>query len=225
MSNKNVKLHSNADRNKPEVHKKYVPQYQVMGIDFEEYKSATVIDEKLEKQTEISNPRVRLPNIRQPYAKIVPSPLGRGKGPVPNVGNNMEHTWSSVDAEEEDVENPIDGNHAMIDNNEFVTNKALNILDDESLDDQEVKSILTDQEINEVSKSGNLNVILPLVNDDQYILLINNIVVNIGSLDQIQEETRSLVFGEHALCNGSPILIKNIIILKKIKLKVGVFLE
>ena len=46
------------------------------------------------------NPRAKRPLIRpQPYAEAVPSPVGRGRGLLPNVGNNLEQTWSGVDGE------------------------------------------------------------------------------------------------------------------------------
>lgn len=77
MSNRNVKVYKNSDRGKPEVTKKYVPQYQVIGVEPEEFVSAVVpanaAVSKESTQLPLTNPRARRPAIRQPYAKIIPS--------------------------------------------------------------------------------------------------------------------------------------------------------
>src|SRR5512143_3135329 len=102
-TNGKVKLIRNPDRNKPAPYKPYVPQYQVHGKDPQEYQGAVVPGGiKLARPSALpsDNPRSRRAPVRQPYADAgVTSPVGRGRGPVPNVGNNMEHTWSSVDGE------------------------------------------------------------------------------------------------------------------------------
>jgi hypothetical protein len=102
MTDSKVKLYKNPARSKPEPRKVYTPQYQVMGVEPEEFKSAVAPANHIivarSPQT-ADNPRTRTPGMRQPYAETVTSPIGRGRGPVPNVGNNMEHTWSSVDVE------------------------------------------------------------------------------------------------------------------------------
>lgn len=80
-----------------EDRKQYVPQYQLLGVQPEEYKSTGV------------NPRVRQPSIRTTTV-------------LPNVGNKMEHTWSGVDGDtiSEGSDEYLDPNHPMIDNNEFI---------------------------------------------------------------------------------------------------------
>lgn len=230
MSNRNVKVYKNSDRGKPEVTKKYVPQYQVIGVEPEEFVSAVVpanaAVSKESTQLPLTNPRARRPAIRQPYAKIIPSPVGRGRGPVPNVGNNMEHTWSSVDGEIiDDFSEDLSPQHEMIDNNEFVTNDALGLEFEDTQKNH--KSFMTEKDLQNVIKDSDLSSIVGeiKIEDDEYILLVNGTVFSIGSLNFIQNEVKLLVFGEHDICDGNPVPVEDLLVLKKIKLKIGVFLE
>jgi hypothetical protein len=145
----------------------------------------------------LTNPRNTRAPVRQPYAHILPSPIK--KDPVPNVGNNMEHSWSSVDGEIID-DLSIDANHPMIDNNDFVDDGSQ--LTSESLPDA-----------------------LPHVNENDYVLLIEDTVIASGSLEEIQECTKDLIFGDHPLCAGNPVPEEKLVVFKRVKIKIGVFLE
>lgn len=233
MSNSraNVKVYRNSDRSKPEVRKKYVPQYQVRGIEPEEFVSSVVPSNTvIAKSTPLppTNPRARRPTIRQPYAKVIPSPVGRGRGPVPNVGNNMEHTWSSVDGDIVDdlPEHIIDNQHKMIDNNEFVSDEVLEFEPSEE-EYTESKFFMTEKDLQEVIKESDLSNFVEEneIKNDEYIILISGTVFNIGPLDFIQEEVKALVFGEHVVCEGTPIPVEDLLVLKKVKINIGVFLE
>jgi len=217
MSNK---FYKNKARTQPEAHKKYVPQYQVMGIEPEEYKSAPLANgfsaiaiQKTPHQ-EQSHMRGARPAIRQPYAETTTSPLGVGRGFLPNVGNNIEQTWSSVDGDIVDDISGIDLNHNMVDNNDMVTAVALGVSDNhihkihhhESLENNDSFSILKE------------------IEEDSYLLFLKEEILCSGSLDYIQEQITQLVFGEHELYPGNPISIDDIIVIKKMKIKVGVFL-
>lgn len=229
MSDK-VKFYKNPDRSEQEHRKPYTPQYQLMGVDPEEYKSSIAIGVQIPVDGAPSasdNPRTRKPGIRQPYAETTNSPIGRGRGPVPNVGNNMEHTWSSVDGDIVD-DIALDSTHPMIDNNDYVSAKALGLEELPALDEVvhppskkfavQHKAIVT-PEIDEVLP------ILYALSEGDYLLLVNGVAVCSGFVSDIQEQARLLVFGEHEMCDGNPIPVDGIVVVKRIPIKVGLFLE
>lgn len=230
MSTKSkVKVYKNPSRNKPDTFKPYVPQYQVRGVEPEEYKSPLAPG----YQTEIAkpssdNPRAPRVIIRQPYAEAVSSPIGRGRGPLPNVGNNMEQTWSSVDGEIVDdlTETPPD-EMPMVDNNEYVSNEALGLSSNAPLvvDEEEYES--EDSEEIEYSADVNSSLYQTLlrIEDGDYLLLIKGKIIEAGPLDHIREVTTALVFGEHPEYQGNPVPVDDILVIKKAKVEVGVFLE
>jgi len=236
--NLKVKTYRNRNRQAPEKYAPYTPQYQVLGVDPEEYKSAVVPE-----STQIAVPREvaqrsRKVGMRQPYAESVPSPVGRGRGPIPNVGNNVEHTWSSVDG---DIVDDLDGqaldpNHPMVDNNDYVSNVALGIPQENlpMLDErnnpprkkfvqQEVQRSFEAKPVQPVSED--LFPIVADLEDGAYLLLVEGVSVCSGPKEEIEEQARALVFGEHEMCDGNPVAEEDIIIIKRITIKVGLFLE
>ena len=56
-------------------------------------------------------------------------------------------------------------------------------------------------------------------------LLVSGEPVCSGPIEYVQEEARNLVFGEHPLYNNNPVSVDDIIVIKRVQLKVGVFLE
>lgn len=235
-TNVKVKIYKNPDRNRVVAHKPYVPQYQQMGVEPEEYKSPLAPGFNIpivQKPTSKDNPRLKRAPVRQPYAEAVTSPVGRGKGLIPNVGNNMEHTWAGVDSEIIDdlSGEDIDLNRPMIDNNEYVSAAALgdsvNITLEEMLSDNhepEVKGFLTENELQDALKNEYLTAVVKKLEEEEYLLLVDGESICSGSSDYIQEQTRLLVFGEHELYNKNPVSVDDIIVLKKVSIKVGVFL-
>ena len=198
-SSDDVILYKNADRSKPVAYKKYVPQYQLLGVEPEEIRSAVVPNTILAQANPLppTNPRSTRAPVRQPYARVIPSPIRRD--PVPNVGNNIEQIWSSVDGEIID-DLSIEMDHPLVDNNDFVT-----------VEQPEVVEHIPEA--------------LPLVKDDDYLLLIEGTVIATGSLEEIQECTKDLIFGDHSLCGGNPVPSDKLTVFKRIKIKIGVFLE
>ena len=247
MSTTKVKVYKNPERNKPAVHKPYIPQYQSLGIEPSEYKSPLAPGFKIQPPSPGStdNPRTQRPNIRQqPYAEAVPSPIGRGRGPIPNVGNNMEQTWSGVDGEiVDDISEQLNPNQKMIDNNEFVSANALGLVEEEYVEDNEKteigtesinqlrnatfnieKSFLTENVLQNALEEEYLSKLIKQLDEDEYCILVEGSAVCSGPADYIQEQTRALVFGEHELYNGNPVSVDDILVIKRVKIKVGVFL-
>jgi len=233
-----VKLIKNADRNKPASYKPYVPQYQVHGKEPQEYQGGAVVPgTKIARPTQLpsDNPRARRVPVRQPYAEATASPIGRGRGPVPNVGNNMEHTWSSVDGEIVDdlTGEEVDPNQQMVDNNDYVSDSAFGFQSGPTAADIHPhynvfppKAI--EQEIEAVHHPADPEDLLPVLmelDDDAYLLIVAGVPVCSGPKEEIEDQARALVFGEHEMCDGNPVPVDDIIILKRVKVKVGLFLE
>lgn len=243
-TDKKVKVYKNPARNRPESHTPYVPQYQLMGVEPEEYKSPLAPGYKPPVAThpQKENPRSPRPMIRQPYAEAIPSPVGRGRGLLPNVGNNMEQTWSSVDGEiVDDISQPVDS-HQLIDNNEFVSAAALGLPEEmveeelPQLDEvahpprkqftaEQPQSFLTQDQLQEALNQDELVGIIKQLEEDDYLLLVGGQAVCSGSQEQVEEEARSLIFGEHEAFGNNPVSIDDIIVIKRTKIKYGVFLE
>jgi len=200
-----VKFYKNSERNRSEAKKPYVPQYQIMGVEPEDFATPAITDNVKKSTLETRTS----PKVVQSYAKMTPSPIGRRRGLVPNVGNNMEHTWSSVDGDIiDDISDNsvvIDSDHSMIDNNDIVTAQALGIND------------IQEQTANIADKS---------IFQEGYSLFVQNSFLTSGSLEKIQDQVRLLVFGDHPLFD-IPISTDDIFIYKieRMKIKVGVFLE
>lgn len=239
-TNGKVKVYKNPDRNKAPAYKPYVPQYQVHGVDPEEYRGAVVPGGVKMAKPSPDNPREgKRPSLRQPYADVaITSPIGRGRGPVPNVGNNMEHTWSSVDGSiVDDLTDEVDPNQEMVDNNDYVSDAALGYQSGPTAADirgkrgerfQVFPPQAIEQEIEAVHRPADPEDLLPVLtdlDDDAYLLIVSGVPVCSGPKEEIEDQARALVFGEHEMCDGNPVPVDDIIILKRVKVKVGLFLE
>lgn len=217
MGNDKVKVYKNPKRAEVVAPAKYVPQYQVLGVDPQEYKSSVVPNNTVVlQQPSPDNPRTRTTS-HQPYAEVPHPTFPVGRGPAPNVGNNMEHTWSSVDGQIIDdisTEYPTEPDHAMIDNNEYVDPKAFNLSSSSS-------SLPEYEDVNE-------DELAPILNDldaGSYLLLVKGVPICSGPAEEIEDQVKALIFGEHELSGGVSIPEEDLIVLKKVSIKVGVFLE
>lgn len=249
-TNGKVKIHKNPNRGDNSEHKPYVPQYQIYGIQPSEYGATSSPNMQIAKPS-THNPREgRMPALRQPYAEATESPIGTG--PVPNVGNNMEHTWSSVDGEIiDDLTGETVNPDQMIDNNEFLTDQAFGfqagvmaneiqqnnkgkiLIENESIYDDSsnqsvIQSVIENNSNYVVSSNIEAEELMPIVAnlaDNSFLLIVSGVPVCSGPKEEIEEQARAIVFGEHDLCDGHPVEIDDIIILKRVKIKVGLFLD
>lgn len=213
MPNDKVKYYRNPARSNNDAVRHYVPEYQRLGIEPKERNHAAIPGNVLVARggvTEEENPRLRKPGIRQPYAE--PSNVTLANGSVPNVGNNMEHTWSGVDEViiDDFSGEQLDPNHPMIDNNNFVDYE------------EKQKTFLTQEDLQSAIQENN---VLSDLQDNDYILIVNGNIISIGPLENIQEEASSLLFGEHELCATQSVQLEDIVVLRKVKIKTGLFLE
>jgi hypothetical protein len=221
-----VKVYKNPARNKPDAFKPYIPQYQINGIEPQEYKSPLAPGYPTEiAKPSSDNPRQPRPVIRQPYAEAIPSPIGRGRGLLPNVGNNMEQTWSSVDGEiVDDLTEAPPEDESLVDNNEYVTNEALGLPPEAPLV-VEYDEPSDEESEDSVEADGWLYQAICHMNDGEYLLMIKGQPIIAAPLDQIRTMVQELVYGEHADYKDNPVPVDDILVIKKAKIEVGVFLE
>lgn len=203
-----TKLYKNNNRNKNENVQKYVPQYQVLGLEPTEYKSAVVPSNLPKVNTSTVNPREKRIPIRQPYATTVQNTIGSGSNVLPNVGNNVEQTWSSVDGEIVDDLN-IDPNHEMVDNNEFVHKSSDNF----------APSFQTSVDNFELAPSNELLDVLQDLEETSYLLLVEGIPICSGPKNDIEDQVQALISGEHDLCDGNEVDAQDIMVFKKLSIK------
>jgi hypothetical protein len=231
-----VKLIRNPDRSKSQEFKPYVPQYQVHGVEPQEYHGAVVPG-----GTQVArpgplpndNPRARRAPIRQPYAAAATSPIG--KGPVPNVGNNMEHTWPSdgIGIVDDLNEQEVDPNQPMIDNNDYMTEAALGYQNGPTAAHLQPQYTAyppqaIEQEVEAVHQPVNSDDLVPVLagmDEDAYLLIVSGVPVCSGPKEEVEKITEALASGEHEMCEGNPVSLDDLIILKRVKIKVGLFLE
>ena len=196
-----VKIYRNKFRNLEERHEPYVPQYQQLGLEPEHVVAPAAppgFQVLVSKTPAAVNPRDSRPMVRQ---EITPPPAPV-RNILPNVGNNIGQTWSGVDSGMiDDISEEIDFNHPMIDNNNFV-----------------------DHGVSVGQVGGSVLSTLQSMDEDAYLLIVQGQEICSGPIEFVQEQTTLLVFGEHEDYMGEPISTDDILVIKKVKLKVGVFL-
>jgi len=242
-TNNKVKLYRNPERNKSDNMRIHTPFYQQEGIEPQPYTSPTSPSYQTgsvrKAPLSLDNPRAPRPAIRQTYAEPAPSPVGRGRGLLPNVGNNMEQTWSAVDGQIVDDISAIDSNETMIDNNDYVSAEALGLppegeelevsAEEEHLEEvvmgKPEKTFLTEDELQNALKDEYLSLVLQRLEEDEYLLIVSGECICSGPLEEIQEQARAMAFGEHSLCGDTPIPIDDIVVIKRVPVKVGLFLS
>jgi len=223
--------------NNSNPYKPYTPQYRELGIDpvkFPVHKlpaqgnpppmrqsqsaervpfAAAFSNKRREAQSALSSPVSR--NV--PYAEAVP--VLKQTAAVPNVGNNIETTWTSLNdfSTYEDFTS-VDARHPMVDNNDFIQEEAYGF---------GVPAIDPNQPSRPPLRIENAPVqqadqTMPLVNE--YVLLVRGEILAMGVKEAIQNEVEALMYGERPSANGSAIDPKDIVVMKRIPINVGVFL-
>lgn len=196
---KNIKVYKNQNRNIKETYEAPVPQYQSLGVEPIEYKSSIVPpNTPVIKPNEAAN-RNRQPAVRQEVVQAYPVVL-------PDIKNTAP-TWSSLDGDIVDDVFENQENNQIIDNNDFYTDKAFGYQSDgDQLSSNDLLSVVNE------------------LDTDSYLLLVRGEPICSGPLQEIEEQTKTLIFGDHELSGGEPMPEEDLIVLKKVKIKVGVFL-
>jgi len=211
MNKSKVHFFRNKERNKGEesLNETYIPQYKSLGIQPNEYKSSVVPANTPKVTPSPVNPREKRSLVRQPYASINTAKIGAGSNVLPNVGNNVEQSWSSLDGEVID-DLQLDPSHQMIDNNDFVNTDSLNFTPSQEFEHSNSEELL--DIINELQQGS-------------YLLFVKNVPICSGPKEEIEDQVQALVFGTHELCDGESIDEENVVVLKKVQIKVGASIE
>lgn len=240
------KIFKNPARNNITPFQKYVPRYQIMGITPAPAATGEIAMHKGFAETGMLNrnipfaarvlPKAADPKLANnkdilyrnnnvPYAEVAEMTPDIIRGaPLPNIGNNIENTWASMDSiilndEVEYIQDNLD--HSFIDNNFDDEVNYINIPQKiQESPKPQIDQMIHSEETMTVFDAEQLNIAY-----DEYILSIKGEIISTGSLEQIREEVKALVFNEHRLSEENIILIDDIIVLKRIKVKVGVFIE
>lgn len=231
----------NPNRGKQEVHKPYQPNYQKLGINPHPIDSEahTMFNNGLTKNApfvaKTTKPKPQMPKVKNiPYAESTMEDTSKvpSVSVIPNVGNNIESTWVGLDEALIDENGQIlemeNQEGAVIDNNEVDEANHTNVptvlpvppklellrgFDDE--EDTQVISPPQKQATQPETKSS----------FDEYILVVGGAVLSSGSHDEIEEEVKALIFEEHPLCEERTISVEDISVFKKVKIKIGAFLD
>lgn len=118
---------------------------------------------------------------------------------IPNVGN-VQSTWIGFDEhtlDDDGKQVKIDSNRSMIDNN--------------NMEEEVVNSFSTNNGLGTMEK-------------DDVVLIVKGEVISVEKMDFIEKEVEALIYEQHPLSKNSSITIDDIIVLKRIPIKIGVFL-
>lgn len=136
---------------------------------------------------------------------------------MPNVGNNIETTWTSTDFSL--VDNPptsIDPNHPMIDNNEFVSDNVFGYSPPQPTVQEPVNPFRSPIKVDNTPAT-------PTESSDYYLFVKGQMISN-GTKTTIQGEVEALMYEAHPLSKDYVITPDDIMVLKKVAVNVGVFL-
>lgn len=232
--NKKYAYIKNPERGKPQLRERYVPQYQLLDITPNAVDIGANLDtpnvapaHKVEVVARapfasITNPRTRpVPTSASrfvPYAEEGPPQLGRD--PLPNVGSNIETTWTSLDDMVFDAEGNLvePENQTMLDNNQDDPANYADIPAQLPIPKSTTQPVIL-QEVQEEP------IQMEQIGPEDGVLIVKGEILSVASLTSIEEEVRALVYGEHPLCEANKIDPEDIVVLKRVNIKVGVFLE
>lgn len=217
------KYFKNPDRGNDKPFQPYIPQWQLLGREpTDAAVGKPVQSPPLTKHAPFvqrNAPTFRpIPNISRNVPFAEEGPVTLGHAPLPNVGNNVENTWAGMEIIDDEGLAEVDINRQMVDNN-----------NDDPHNYDRIPKVLKSapapkNEVPEQRPETESNPLQDLEAND-YVLLVKGEVIAMGALLDIQEEVRALVFEEHPLSESTVITIDDIIVLKRVKIKVGVFIE
>lgn len=210
----------NRNDKKTEYVPDYVPNYKKLNVN--PVNASPQSGDFVISRGSPNNPRERaVPRTRTvPFAEApIEDNFPIGIGPVPNIGNNIEHTWSGVDVGVIDDIGLGDDLNPMIDNNDFVEiekiasqHKKITAQQMQHLQNEDVESYKT------------LSTFVDTTNLGEYSLLIFGQFYSSGSLEEIQKEVTDILYNQHAINKVSNVTLDDIAVLKKMNIKFGVFI-
>jgi hypothetical protein len=137
------------------------------------------------------------PIERENQPLIIPKqkqPYAEAPLTIPNVGN-VQNTWIGFDGRTLDDE----GNQTEIINRPMIDN-------------------------NNIEEGADIPIGLEAMGKDDVVLIVKGEVISVDKLDFIEKEVEALIYEQHPLSKDNNITVDDIIVLKRIPIKVGVFL-
>jgi hypothetical protein len=127
----------------------------------------------------------------------------------------------------------MDPQHPMVDNNDYVSTAALGVSEEfheelPALDEvthPPAKKFAVQPQPAATPDADDLIAILHNLSEGDYLLMVDGVAVCSGPVEDVQEQAKLLVFGEHEMCDGNPIPVDDIVVIKRVPIKVGLFLE
>lgn len=194
----NGKIIRNQERNIKPIFKPYVPQYKIWDREPTPAPSSHPFKNANQPIFVKSNVSKNTSQPQQKQTKPYAETHIQTNNIMPNVG---AMAWNGEI--EDDI--GLDEQTQLIDNNDYYTAAALENINPEI---EQQAPISNDVDLQE----------------DEYLLMVNGEIISTGALNPIQREVKDLVFGDHALFQEQ-IPLENIMVLKRIKIKMGVFLD
>lgn len=223
---KKIRLYKNPNRVEKPTITQYVPEYVNQGIEPTEFVPTKVpLNHRGLKPTGPTESR----RGSHPHQESKLAPYATSESahnPIPNVGNNTDKSWVSVDGDDfdniivdESNKALLDPNESFIDNNEDDEANYANI--PKTLKMAPVPQSYEDDE-SDSSESQELS--LSNLLEEEYALIINDEIICSGESEYVQEQVKKLLFGEHDLNKAYEISQEDLVVIKRIKINVGVFL-
>lgn len=212
----------------------YTPQYQEMGVKPQalgfEQQVVPPFAAYLLPKTKQAPKKIPAPQ-NVPYAEVGSNSISL-PGQFVNSGNNMENSWSSVDGASMDENGDfIEMNESdmVIDNNEFDQNNWSNVpiayhapINEKQILPKQIQQKQAREEEEDERTPVFLTNIEP-VPYGEYVAMMGIEVVSVGSLEDVQEVVSEVLLGNHP--NYSAVSPDEISVFKRMKVKIGVFLE
>jgi hypothetical protein len=210
----------------------YTPQYQEMGVKpqalgFEQPIvppfAAYLLPKSKQTPKKIPAPQ----NV--PYAEVGSNSSSYFPGQFVNSGNNMENSWSSVDGVSMDENGrfiEMDESDMVIDNNEFDQNNWSNVpmaYHAPINERQDAPKQIRQQEKEKEERTPIFLSNIEPVPYGEYVAMMGIEVISVGSLEDVQEVVSEVLLGNHP--NYSAVSPDEISVFKRMKVKIGVFVE
>lgn len=200
---------------------KYIPEYERLGIkpvsaefpkrnlDTSNFQESESFITKYPNQ---DNPRTR--NLDTTITNKEPL-IGIGKSKALNIGNNMDGSF---------IQDDIGLDNTYIDNNDQYSESAFSSeLNNEFYDDISLNKKTNKEQLNSQENIKSNKSLFDF--EGKYVVILYNKIIANGNLKEVESIVKELVFEEHPLSSKYEINIDDIIVLKRVNIKVGVFIE
>jgi hypothetical protein len=209
-----VKFYSNPQRNSIAKPERYVPHYQAQGINPAYMRGFpggpnAILPVNQPEVNQNDNPRTRPDPMALPYATDGSYENdydfyddAHGNDFIPNVGN-VDNSWNYGAQMQNNIVDDID-----IDVGEYMSEERT----EESRAHQEEVVPESESRLDASSK-------------DDYVLIFEDSILKVGDLGSMEPIIYSLLDGTHDMSVGKKVTVDDVILLKRVKIKFGLFFE